>query len=1660
MKADDVCQQECLTESCLYDNGKCDSQLCSPKCLASYIGNGNCDSACYVEACNWDGTDCDCSPGCFPSLLSNDVCDSACNTATCGWDNQKCVKFTQGNCASGCFERMLGDGVCNNSCQTEECQWDRGDCGCSSECSFSELVAGASNCFVPECSYNDSYGEMKAMLMSLTCASVVCEQDEYTETCYVDYYLDGNSFPVLMKCCATCCAAGYSAYPLNPLVCIKSPQQTFDFSPKRIYVSTVSFESNPDGSLEKPYSSLNSAFFSLYEKFTTILLLPGSHNIQFNGLVINRKNALNAESVFPTVYPKLKHLSITSYDCINSTVCWRAKLVFTESYTFFYTPGIEKLEISYVEITSFLPFTECYLDQCTRQISLFNVTSSHELRLTSVSIHDFSDSLLSLISIDHGSVLLKDVNITNIQLSTSVWRKALINTGTYANFTYIGGTVALLNSQLIRANSYSGGFLSAKVIDLHLENVSFVDNFVLSKYGMSSLASIDACFTCIIRSCRFENNLSGSVITHNGASSKRVLADYTFALRLVTGSVEISGCVFRNNTGRTGSAVYFNFTEHLQDINFRNCSFENELTTDYGVVVLAAFWNIFRSVATWKRIPVSSGTRKVDFPPVQIIISDLTFTNCSVAKYGVLVVSQFSEITVSRISFKSSGILKDARFSSALQNLYNVTFQCTSLLTFTGIGNLTLTDIRSSDCQCNVTMSVATDFLALQRIVINDSSGDSFSGSALTGSATNGTVIEDSVFTNNSNRNVLGMGIVFLQAHNITITGCTFSQSRLGIALSIAEHASIQLEKCMFGSNIDGAVSMHLAQRETNYVRVRSCTFHNNTASIGGALYFSNPYYLAVLFMEVVKSTFVNNTALFGSSLFSPENVDFVNGSGFMACEFRQNAATIDGTVLFSASSGRISITDSVFEGNSGTTGTAIRRRCLDSSSCELQLSNTLFLSNQGTSVIEAKETHASLELFFTNLNFTGNQGTCLNLERMRLTIANSVFAGNKADLGTAITMSSSNVSISNTAFTLNSARLAGGAIYQYNGGRLETVLCNFTHNTAVKGGGIFLKQDSSLIIDRGYFEENSAYEGYAIFVIFTAQKVRFFGSKFVRNFGKGPAVISLVNSAASIDNCSFLENKSEQESPGISVQGSSFSLITCSFEKQTGISGAFLMVFVSNVTIDETLFGEGTASSATAILISSSNVTIRNCLFRNLAAVLGGAIIAQGNSNLSLSSSRLINIVTTGIGKGCIECSDSSVSLQEVEFAQYHESAVWASNVHLSISKSTFRENDGAATGGGIACISCISVNIVDTVFRELTAETGSALYLYRSANSSWEVANCIFEENSATLIGTVYLEDVNIHISGNMFRNNTVSGRGAGLAILTNNMNTVVQIDSNSFIGNVASEEGGAIYWTKVQPAIALNNFFQGNIALNYGNDIASYAVRFALDKDSASPLVNLPSGQRSPSSVSFLLLDIYGAVVTSDNSSDAEMWPKQNTTSVVGVNRVKAEKGRFLFSDFIVIATPTSNTLLLVNTSAVANEVELSVSMRDCGLGEMQSNDQCIVCQTGMYSLDSQANCKNCPEEAFCYGNYTMTPRAGYWRTNNLTDRFYACPNKDACLGSPSSTELNTTGECAEGYEGNKCQVCSVGYFSWGNTHCSKCPSQGVQAGTRIVILMVVI
>ena len=69
--------------------------------------------------------------------------------------------------------------------------------------------------------------------------------------------------------------------------------------------------------------------------------------------------------------------------------------------------------------------------------------------------------------------------------------------------------------------------------------------------------------------------------------------------------------------------------------------------------------------------------------------------------------------------------------------------------------------------------------------------------------------------------------------------------------------------------------------------------------------------------------------------------------------------------------------------------------------------------------------------------------------------------------------------------------------------------------------------------------------------------------------------------------------------------------------------------------------------------------------------------------------------------------------------------------------------------------------------------------------------------------------------------------------------------------------------------------------------------------------------------------------------------------------------------------------------------------------------------------------------------------MAPREGYWRSNKYTDKFLACPNPDACIGSDPPPNLNYLGNCATGYTGNLCQSCAEGYSrSYGNT-CGSCP-----------------
>ena len=77
---------------------------CAQDCPISWIGDGICNFACFVEECQYDLLDCDngryegeeeCSPGCPDSWVDDGICDDECYVEDCYFDFDDCLKVDE-----------------------------------------------------------------------------------------------------------------------------------------------------------------------------------------------------------------------------------------------------------------------------------------------------------------------------------------------------------------------------------------------------------------------------------------------------------------------------------------------------------------------------------------------------------------------------------------------------------------------------------------------------------------------------------------------------------------------------------------------------------------------------------------------------------------------------------------------------------------------------------------------------------------------------------------------------------------------------------------------------------------------------------------------------------------------------------------------------------------------------------------------------------------------------------------------------------------------------------------------------------------------------------------------------------------------------------------------------------------------------------------------------------------------------------------------------------------------------------------------------------------------------------------------------------------------------------------------------------------------------
>ena len=340
-------------------------------------------------------------------------------------------------------------------------------------------------------------------------------------------------------------------------------------------------------------------------------------------------------------------------------------------------------------------------------------------------------------------------------------------------------------------------------------------------------------------------------------------------------------------------------------------------------------------------------------------------------------------------------------------------------------------------------------------------------------------------------------GNAFSSISNFIIDKSTFQgQNNSGTVLDITNANLTIVNSSFFFNNVghcldvfDLSTSSHISVRvggvlfvDKSNVTIINCTFVNNSAEVGGAIY--STHYEFKNNISISNSTFISNRASTYSGHIHycnwPSNPNMGSVAGVIAvfqsrlkitnCMFTNNTSEIsDCGVLSIQQESTLSIYKSVFQGNSANTygGVFMIREA------NVTVDSCVFINNSASQggVMRAmqKATIALRKNTFSNNTAKSFCGVLSMDQSSHLDDDHSQFIYNKATTGGVMYAIRSGIVLQNSVLAYNQANERGGAIYILQSHTDITFLgqCNLTHNSADTGGAICAIE--STIISLGY---------------------------------------------------------------------------------------------------------------------------------------------------------------------------------------------------------------------------------------------------------------------------------------------------------------------------------------------------------------------------------------------------------------------------------------------------------------------------------------------------------------------------------------------------------------------------------------------------------------
>ncbi|OMJ89221.1 hypothetical protein SteCoe_8700 [Stentor coeruleus] len=1524
-------------------------------------------------------------------------------------------------CNLDCSESLLGNSECNQECMTSSCLFDNGECAsncqsknclktqadniCDQECNIKECGYDWGDCSV--CGYGCTYELFTDFKYDEECDYDNCQSERNITKYCLDFniayditlFLDVDStniFPFLID----------EACIVSKRILLIGHEVFSLTTNNEINVACVF---NTDIYISPLYCHEKEVLGCYNEGEKAIIMVSKAVSIEINksiiieGIIFSQNNLLDPY-------------------CNTCNYC---RATVTNGDNIYDDQGNSLTSSDYLNMSVCKSFHD---------IPFIYVHKNSSLTLQNVIFENMRLGFRNLIKSISSNVTIQNSDFYNIYASQeTIFIEG--NGGYY--FYYENGTVSLINNGYEPTGDYIlSAFLYLNSLEsVIISNVSFKNNLV----NFNSLNFINIVSVC---------NIYLYSLEFKGNYVKKNLIDFTMCL---SSSVELNlnifNCVFENNyvnniiNGETPSFCHKidiesnNFTDNIasltiikiinkQDISFtckdyfewhfnlKNINFTSN-NAIANIIDLVAMKNISFTNNIFENnyeIRDTKNLNVLDFTQSGIIYmkKGLPQLGCNYCKHLINFESiDNPEISHSVFKYNKCPLINLAK-ASGFTTIDHVYFSHNSLINF---DNSIVRFLELTLESANITN---IDF-------INNTYADEFMGlMSVNGLSNHITLYLDSIYIKQSNISINIQSIENLYIMNLQVLESL--PTDLGIIMTISSNSYFHLSNSKFES---GKSNLFSFKSENNK---NSLNLQIDSVTIS--------QYEADNFISI--DSFIN---LFGD-INEISNVN-VNDSKikFLTLSSSQNKLNINGCNFNNINIENENFIEVIGSGN-------------------VTIKNCLFKSIIANSIVYAYSSNNSTLVDIQKSNFIQNNASTIKISFSTVNIKNCFFYDSIAEYGSVAYLTEMSKICFENCLIKNNTALMNGVIFLTAFSILETLDTNFTENIAnLKGGAIFLDQNSKIDIKSSRFYKNKAFRGSCIYAQHSQDDSIISDSDFFDNLAESAGCLSLLESNLIIANSNFHDNKANYY-PALEIfYFSNATIISCVFSNHKGVGAHIGVEEESFVSIKDTQFLSSSSEFCCSVFkVMNSIFLCDNCKIKDSISYSYGALYFE-KSNLTFSNSYIENVISKYLGSVIRAENFSYLTFISSTITNYTGSAIDLSqSTSALISKSYFKCKDYldgfGMQGTGIQCSRCAEVIIEDSKFNSLSSSSNGGC-LYMDLYDSTEIViikDSTFSYCTAELGGGIYAIDTNINIISCVFNENKaekidaeLEGQGGALYFDYSNKEYHAYVNYSSFNSNFAVRSGGAIQWYDYKPIVE-NCTFNNNSAF-YGPDKASFACKLQVLESIDLIETEFPPGQPISSPILIEIQDHYNQIVITDNSTLGELAVITNSTKyeVSGITKIIALSGVLNFSEIIVLGLP--NTSVTLNASSVLKdlnyenvETSIDIKLRSCIIGEyLQNDNSCIRCIKGTYNLKAGEVCKKCPSEGVCYGGANLVASSGYWRYSKSTDVFFECLYSDACLEELFNS---STTNCLEGYKSNLCQSCDKGYSRSGDNMCNKC------------------